>query len=350
MMKSLSINVPLVEALEQMPGYAKFMKDLVTNKRSMKCETIKMTHQVSAIVHLMTPKLEVSGAFTIPCTIGSADFAKVLCDLGASINLMSYCMFKTLGIGQPRPTSMRLQMADSTMKRPLGIIDDVLVRVGKFILPADFVILDCEVDYEVPIILGKPFLARGNTLIDVEAGELIFWVGDEKVVFHVCKSMRQPNSNEVCSFVDLVTEVIIDDASTVINVEDTLEAVLLNDDDNDDDDEKEGFVECVNTFQGMGSYTYEPQKLPLDLENRKTPPIKPSIEEPPTLELKSLPSHLRLAGRAFIASWMDTLATIRFLLLMWIKRRPLSLVHMVHLHSRACHLGYVMHRRLFNGV
>ncbi|XP_070008035.1 uncharacterized protein [Nicotiana sylvestris] len=99
MMKSLSINVPLVEALEQMPGYAKFMKDLVTKKIFMDCETIKMTHQGSAIVHSMAPKLEDPGAFTIPCTIGSADFAKALCDLGASINLMPYSIFKTLGIG-----------------------------------------------------------------------------------------------------------------------------------------------------------------------------------------------------------------------------------------------------------
>ncbi|XP_070003137.1 uncharacterized protein [Nicotiana sylvestris] len=120
MMKSLSINVPLVEALEQMPGYAKFIKDLVTKKRSINCETIKMTHQVSVIAYSMSQKLEDPDAFTIPCTIGSADFAKTLCDLGASINLMPYSVFKTLGIGQPRPTSMRLQMADKTMKRPLG--------------------------------------------------------------------------------------------------------------------------------------------------------------------------------------------------------------------------------------
>ncbi|XP_070054937.1 uncharacterized protein [Nicotiana tomentosiformis] len=181
MMKILSINVPLVEALEQMPGYAKFIEDLVKKKRSMNCETIKMTHQ-------------------------------------------------TLGIGQPRPTSMRLQMADRTMKRSLGIIDDVLVRIDKFILPIDFVILDCEVDYEVLVILGRPFLATGNALVDVEDGKLTFWVGDEKVVFYVCKSMRQPNSSEVCSFVDLVTEVIVDDTSAMINMEDPLEAVLLNHD------------------------------------------------------------------------------------------------------------------------
>ncbi|XP_070036791.1 uncharacterized protein [Nicotiana tomentosiformis] len=108
MMKSLSINVPLIEALEQMSGYVKFMKDLVTKKRSMNFETIKVTHQVSVIVHSMTPKLEAPDAFKIPYTIGSAEFAKALCDLGASINLMAYSVFKTLGIGQPRPTSMRL--------------------------------------------------------------------------------------------------------------------------------------------------------------------------------------------------------------------------------------------------
>ncbi|XP_070018172.1 uncharacterized protein [Nicotiana sylvestris] len=120
----------------------------------------------------MAPKLEDPDAFTIPCTIGSADFSKALCELGASIKLMPYSVFKTLGIGQPRPTSMRLQMADRSIKRPLGIIDDVLVRVDKFILPADFVILDCEVDCEVPIILGRPFLATEKALVDVEAGSL----------------------------------------------------------------------------------------------------------------------------------------------------------------------------------
>ncbi|XP_070035498.1 uncharacterized protein [Nicotiana tomentosiformis] len=238
MMKSLSINVPLVKALEQMPGYAKFMKDLVTKKMSMNCETIKMTNQVSAIVHSMDPKLEDPGAFTIPCTIGSANFAKALCDLGASINLMPYFVFKTLVIGQPRPTSMRLQMADRTMRRLLGIIDDVLVRIDKFILPADFVILDCEVDYEVPIILGKPFLETAKALVDVEAGELTFRVGNEKVMFHVYKSIRQPNSNEVCSFVDLVIEVIVDDMNAMINVEDLQEAVLLS----HEDDEKAGLI------------------------------------------------------------------------------------------------------------
>ncbi|XP_070046165.1 uncharacterized protein [Nicotiana tomentosiformis] len=138
-------------------------------------------------------------------------------------------------------------MADRTMKRPLGIIDDVLVWVDKFILPTDLVILDCEVDYEVPIILGRPFLATGKALVYVEVGELTFRVGNEKVMFHVCKSMRQSNSNEVCSFVDLVTEVIIDDTSAMMNMEDPLEDVLLN----HDEDKEEGLVKCANALQGM---------------------------------------------------------------------------------------------------
>uniref|UniRef100_A0A1S4BZK9 Uncharacterized protein n=1 Tax=Nicotiana tabacum TaxID=4097 RepID=A0A1S4BZK9_TOBAC len=142
-----------------MPGYNKFMKNLMTNKRSINFETIKVTHQVSAIVHSMAPKLEDPDAFAIPYTIRSVDFAKSLCDLGARINLMTYLVFKTLGIRKARPTLMRLQMVDH-----------------------------CEVDYEVPIILGRYFLATGKAHCDVEVKELTFWVGDEQ--------MRQPNNNE----------------------------------------------------------------------------------------------------------------------------------------------------------
>nr|XP_009760312.1 PREDICTED: uncharacterized protein LOC104212666 [Nicotiana sylvestris] len=233
MIKILSINVPLVEALEKMLGYAKFMNDLVTKKRSMNFETIKVTHQVSAIVHLMAPKLEDPGAFTIPCTIGIVECAKALCDLGESINLIPYPIFKKLGIGKARPTSMRLQMVDRTMKRYLGVIEDVLVRIDKFIIPVDFVILDCEVDYEVQIILGRPFLATGKALCDVKAGELTFRVDNKKVVFHVCKSMRQPNSNET---------------SVMINVGDMLKVVLLN----FDDDEMDGFMEYDIPDDGRG--------------------------------------------------------------------------------------------------
>nr|XP_016490769.1 PREDICTED: uncharacterized protein LOC107810493 [Nicotiana tabacum] len=164
--------------------------------------------------------------FTIPCIIRSANFAKSLCDLSENINLMPYSVIKPLGIGKPRPITMRLKMADRTMKRPLGVIEDVFVRVDQFIHPADFVILDCEVDYEVPIIPGRSFLSMDKTLCDVEVGELTFGVGDERVVFHVCKSMRQRNSNEVCSFVESVNDVIVDDTTTKTMLVDSILAVL----------------------------------------------------------------------------------------------------------------------------
>ncbi|XP_049378266.1 uncharacterized protein LOC125843073 [Solanum stenotomum] len=118
MLKQLSINVPLIEASEQMLG-AISMRSLVQKK-------------------------EDPAAFTISCTIGKMHFAKALCDLGASINLMPLSINKKLGLGSAKPTAMRLLMTDRTVKNPIGVLQDVLVKVGPFIFSADFVILDCE--------------------------------------------------------------------------------------------------------------------------------------------------------------------------------------------------------------
>jgi len=171
MLKQLSINVPLIEVLEQMPGYAKFMKDLVTKKRVVSFENDKRLQHCSAIAtRSLVQKKEDLGAFTIPCTIGILHFAKALYDLGASINLMSLSIYKRLGLGTTKPTTMRLLMANRTLKRPIGVLQDVLMKVETFIFPANFVILDCEVDFEVPIILGRPFLATGRVLVDMEIG------------------------------------------------------------------------------------------------------------------------------------------------------------------------------------
>ncbi|XP_075084972.1 uncharacterized protein LOC142168214 [Nicotiana tabacum] len=155
-----------------MPGYAKMMKDLMSHKFDFQdLATVILTQTCSVVVtRPIAEKLSDPGTFTIPCTIGNYAFAMALCYLGASINLMPLTIYKMLGIGKVRPTSMLLQLADRTVKRPAGIIDDVLVQVGKFVFPADFVILDCQVDEEIPIILGRPFLATGRALIDYETG------------------------------------------------------------------------------------------------------------------------------------------------------------------------------------
>ena len=115
----------------------------------------------------LLPKLKDPGSFTIPCSIGNASFKKALCDLGASINLMPLSIFKKLNLGEARPTIMTLQLANRSLKHLRGIIENVLVKVDKFIFLAYFIVLDMEEDKEFPIIIGRPFLATGRAVIDV---------------------------------------------------------------------------------------------------------------------------------------------------------------------------------------
>ena len=90
-----------------------------------------------------------------------------LCDLGASVNLMLLFIFRKLDIGEVKPTTVSLQLADISIKHQRRVIKDVLVKVDKFNFPADFIVLDMEEDQEIPLILGRHFLATGRTLIDV---------------------------------------------------------------------------------------------------------------------------------------------------------------------------------------
>ena len=129
MLKQLSINVPLVEALEQMPGYAKFMKDLVTKKRLVTFEDDDRMQLCSAIAtRSLVQKKEDRGAFTIPCTIRLFHFAKELFDLVANINLIPQFFNWKLCFGDPNPITMWLLMADRTVKKPIGILHDVVVK------------------------------------------------------------------------------------------------------------------------------------------------------------------------------------------------------------------------------
>ena len=162
MLKQLSINVPLVEALKQMPGNAKFMKDLVTKKRLVTFEDDDRLQLVVLCYKSLVQKKEDPGEFTIPCKVGSLHFAKALCDLGASINIMPLSIYKKLGLRDPKSTAMRLLMADRKVKRSIGILHDVLVKVESFILPADFVILIVRSILKCLLSLG------GHSLLQVE--------------------------------------------------------------------------------------------------------------------------------------------------------------------------------------
>ena len=128
---------------------------------------------------------------------------KALCDFGASINLMPLSVVKRLSLGELTPTAMTLQMADITLAQPEGILEDVLIKVGKFIFPMDFVVIDIEEDKQVPLLLGRPFFAIGAALIDVKKGELTLRVGDEVVHFNLNHILKQPEFDTIyCKIVE----------------------------------------------------------------------------------------------------------------------------------------------------
>ena len=157
-------------------------------------ETIKLKEECSAILQTKLPqKVKDSISFTILCIIGDSTFEKALCDLGASINLMPLLVFQKLGLGEVKPTTISLQMADRSLTYPRGVIEDVLVKVDKFIFLVDFVMLYMEKDREIPLILGRPFLATGRALIDVHSGNLTLQVNDEEVWFNIYHTMKFPN-------------------------------------------------------------------------------------------------------------------------------------------------------------
>ena len=212
-LRKLQINLSFVEALENMPKYAKFLKDILSNKRAWDDnQTVSLTESCSSIISSKVPlKLQDPGSFTIPCVVGNLEFDNCLCDLGASINLMPLSIFKKLGLGEVKPSSMVLQLADQSFKRPYGKVEDVLVKVDKFIIPVDFVVLDYEEDKNCPLIFGRPFLNTVRALVDVNEGKLTLRIGDEQVEFCMRKSMKNPMERELCMRIDVVEECVFEE-------------------------------------------------------------------------------------------------------------------------------------------
>ncbi|XP_015955165.1 uncharacterized protein LOC107479550 [Arachis duranensis] len=168
--KSLHVNIPFFETLQEMPIYIKCMKELLTKKSTLKGgQTVVMSKECSAIIQKDLPtKKKDPGSFHIPCTIGETIIDRGFCDLEASINVMPLSLMKKLKINELKPTNVILQLADKTDKRALGVVENILVNVGKYFIPADLVILEMEESDLHPIILGRPFLATARALIDVE--------------------------------------------------------------------------------------------------------------------------------------------------------------------------------------
>ena len=129
---------------------------------------------------------------------------------------MPLSIFRRLWLGEVKPTTVTLQLADRSLKHPRGVIEDVLVKVDKFIFPDDFIMLDMEEDREIPIILGRPFLATGKAMIEVQKGELKLRVQDDEVRFSVFNVVRHPAENDACFMIEAI-EAIVSSQSGLAN-------------------------------------------------------------------------------------------------------------------------------------
>ena len=212
-LRQVKVNIPLLDIIKQVPAYAKFLKDLCTIKMGLSIEKKAfLTEQVSAIIQSKTPiKYKDLGSPTISVNIGGTCIDKALLDLGASVNLLPYSMYEQLGLGELKPTNITLSLADRSVKIPKGIVEDVLVKVDKFYYPIDFVVLDTEPIASGPnhvlIILGRPFLATANVIINCRNGVIQLTFGNmtlELNIFHLNhkhKLVENENqgTDEVCS-------------------------------------------------------------------------------------------------------------------------------------------------------
>ncbi|GKC59534.1 reverse transcriptase domain-containing protein [Tanacetum coccineum] len=178
MIRVVQINVPLVDVLLGIPNYGKFLKELVSNKHNLEqISSSFLSDESSAIIqNKVLPKLGDPKSFLTPCTFSKTFSCKALADLGASINLMPYSLFAKLSLESVR-------LADQSFQYPIGIAKNMLVKVGKFTFPVDFVILEMEEDIKVPLILGRPFLHTADAVICVKEKQLNLRVGSEHMVF-----------------------------------------------------------------------------------------------------------------------------------------------------------------------
>ncbi|GKC25781.1 reverse transcriptase domain-containing protein, partial [Tanacetum coccineum] len=175
------INVPLIDVLAGMPNYEKILKELVSNKHKLKqISSAFLSNESSAMIqNKVPPKLEDPESFLIPCTFSKAFSCNVLADIGASINLMPYSLYAKLSLETLKPTKMSVRLADRSFQHPIGIAENMIVEVGKFTFPVDFVILEMEEDSNVPLILGILFLYTADAVIQVKQKQLNLGVEED---------------------------------------------------------------------------------------------------------------------------------------------------------------------------
>ncbi|GAV57037.1 hypothetical protein CFOL_v3_00575 [Cephalotus follicularis] len=209
--KQVQINLPLLDAIRQVPAYAKFLKDLCTTKRKLKTHiprTVHLTEQVSAVLsNKLPPKLKDPGARLISCKIGNLLIEISLLDLGASVNILPSLVYDHFGFGELKPTEVTLQLTDRSLKIPKGFIEDVLVKVDELYFPVDFLVLDMEtpaIGKPHSIILGRPFLATANACINCRSGAMDISFGNKKLRLNIFNAALGPQGEEACFAIDMI--------------------------------------------------------------------------------------------------------------------------------------------------
>ncbi|PIN19322.1 hypothetical protein CDL12_08003 [Handroanthus impetiginosus] len=205
----VEVNIPLLDAIKRIPRYAKFLKELCTNKKKLKGnERISVGENVLAILQRkLPPKCKDPGMFSIPCKIGSIRIEKAMCDLGASINVMSLSIYSSLNMGPLKETGIVIQLADRSIVYPEGVLEDVLVQINGLVFPANFYVLNMTEDnspHSTQILLDRLFLRTSRTKINVQKGTLTMEFDGEIVKFDIYDTTKNP-SNVSCVFAVDVT-------------------------------------------------------------------------------------------------------------------------------------------------
>ncbi|GJR89446.1 reverse transcriptase domain-containing protein [Tanacetum coccineum] len=220
MIRAVHINVALIDVLAGMSNYGKFLKELVMNKHKLEqISSAFLSDESSTMIqNKVPPKLGDPRSFLIPCNFSKAFSCNALADLGASINLMSYGLYAKVSLETLKPTKMSVRLADKSFQHPIGIAENMLVEVGKFTFPVDFVILEMEEDNKVPLILGRPFLHIADTVIRVKHKQLNLGVGTERMTFHIDYAMKHSYSNDdTCFSIDVIDEILEEDFDALLD-------------------------------------------------------------------------------------------------------------------------------------
>ncbi|CAM8994483.1 unnamed protein product [Rhodiola kirilowii] len=183
MLKKLYVYIPFHELIKKAPLYNKFLKEILSKKRTIEeVEPHPLNHECSALFSKQIPqKMGDPGKFTIPCSIGDMNFSSPLADLGASVSVMPLATYHKLGLKGVKSAKMTLQLADGTTRRPWGLVENVPIKVDKFYIPCDFVVIDMRDNCTSSLIFGRPFLATAGFKVDLGKGKVTLKIGGEKI-------------------------------------------------------------------------------------------------------------------------------------------------------------------------